>query len=115
MNFLLVIILFLYIVFGNSFIHVNRRKTHVSLSRSFKISSSITDKELLIEACKTRNVDRTTLLSLINKILKDDNKVNISNLKSFEQSYWECIFSSVPGGAANGFVVGGILIHMTLL
>jgi hypothetical protein len=33
---------------------------------------------------------------------------NISDLKSIEQSYWECIFSSVPGGAANGFVLGGI-------
>ena len=46
--------------------------------------------------------------------MKDGNKSNNSDLKSIEQSYWECIFSSVPGGAANGFVLGGILIHMTL-
>ena len=66
----------------------------------------------MIEACKTRNVDRTALLSLINKILTTGNKSNISD-KSIEGTKWECIFCSVPGGAANGFVVGGILFQQT--
>jgi len=107
MNLLLLIILSC-IVFVNSFVHINNQVGNPvikSLSRS-KISSSITDKELL-EACTSRNVDRIALLSLINKILKDGNKSKISD-KSIEGSFWECIFCSQPGGAANGFVVGGI-------
>jgi hypothetical protein len=110
MNFSLVI-LFLCIVFVNSFVHINRIVNPVSISRSFKISST-SDRELLIEACKTRNVDRVALLSLINKILKDANKNNISD-KSIEGTKWECIFCNVAGGAANGFVLGGILFQLT--
>ena len=111
MNFSLVIV-FLCTVLVSSFVHINRIVNPVSLSRSFKISSSITDRELLIEACKTRNVDRVALLSLINKILKDGNKNNISD-KSIEGTKWECIFCNVAGGAAVGFVLGGILFQLT--
>jgi hypothetical protein len=110
MNFSLVI-LFLCIVFVNSFVHINRIES-VSLSRSFKISST-SDRELLIEACKTRNVDRVALLSVINQILsKKGSNILISD-NSIEGTKWECIFCNVAGGAANGFVLGGILFQLT--
>ena len=103
MNTLLIYFLLVNIIIVNSFVHINSKLVS-STSSNFKLSS-ISDRDILSEVCKTRDVDREALLNLINKVLKDNSKSN--DAKSIIEGSWECIFSSIPGGAANGFVVGG--------
>ena len=75
--------------------------------RGYVLKSNEADKflEILSAAADTREVDRKIVIDSINRLEKMNSKVNLD--PKLLEGKWELIFSSIPGGAANGFLIGG--------
>ena len=75
--------------------------------KGFALKSNEANKflEILSAAANTREVDRKTVIDSINRLEKINSKINVD--PKLLEGRWELIFSSIPGGAANGFLIGG--------
>lgn len=60
---------------------------------------------VLRQAAFTRDVDRRDVIDNIRQLDTQSEKVKID--PTSVKGKWELVFSSIPGGAANGFLIGG--------
>jgi hypothetical protein len=62
------------------------------------------DVDVLRRAAETKAVERQDLMAAIRGVEQEQG--NADNPEAL-RGKWEVVFASVPGGAANGFVIGG--------
>ena len=101
----LVEVLFLLVIgITDSFLLTTSRfqtKVSVNMGKTEEINSA--SLEILRQAVVTKAVDRQKIITSIRQLETKSPKIDAKSV----EGKWELIFSSVPGGAAEGYLVGG--------